>query len=172
MKKLLCLFLIFACFLGAAGCQKPQQAPPDQPVHFFYLRSGQYPFGNTNSVITHEVRSGAGLVHDSQLLLSAYLQGPKSEGLKNPFPQGVRLLELTLNKTTVYITLSDEFASLAGLELTLACACLTKTATQLLSAERVIMKAETLPLAGKAQITMTPENLLLLDDSATSAKKP
>jgi hypothetical protein len=34
---------------------------------------------------------------------------------------------LTFSKKRAYITLSDEFASLSGTELSVACACLTKT---------------------------------------------
>ncbi len=169
MKKLLSLLLILATLLAIAGCQKPPQAEdPDQPVRFYYCRTGELPFGSADSVITHEVRSGVGLLPDSQLLLSEYLKGPESEDLASPFPYGLQLLSLREKNGIIYVTLSDDFAALSGLDLTLACVCLAKTAGELQEAKYVIIKAKTLPLAGNKQILISLDNLLFLDDSATN----
>ncbi len=169
MKKCLNLLLMLAVLLSLAGCQKPPQAEdPDQPVRFYYCHAGELPFGQADSVITHEVRSGAGLLPDSQLLLSEYLKGPESEDLASPFPKGTALLALENKNGVVYVTFSDEFAALSGMDLTLACACFAKTAGELLNAKYVILQAKTLPLGSSKQIPIFLDNLLLLDDSATN----
>ena len=61
------------------------------------------------------------------------------------------------------IVLSDFFSALTGMDLTLACACLTLTACELTGAKGITVSTETTLLDGNRSVSMTVEEVLLLD---------
>lgn len=166
MKRLLSIVLIvllccplFACSTFGTGIK--------DPATFYYPRS-IVTYGVENSVIASEYREAAGHANDPHYLISLYLRGPMDDGLVSPFPTGTSLIGFYQEDRVVYLTLSDAFASLSGLDLSVACACLCKTCFDLCDADRVEIRAES-ALLGKTQtITMTRDSILLHDNSAES----
>ena len=68
-----------------------------------------------------------------------------------------------MDQNTLYVTVSKELAQLSGLELTLACSCLSMTCMELTGAENIVISAENSLLDGQKSITMNKDTLLLID---------
>jgi hypothetical protein len=153
---LLCVVLIFTML----GCNK--QSKNTQTGNAFYYPLASIPFGKGSSAIAAEYRSTEGpnvWMH----ILNDYFAGPHSEKYKNPFPAGLQAQMTAMEKNTLYVTVSKELAQLSGLELTIACSCLSMTCMELTGAENIVISAENSLLDGQKSITMNKDTLLLID---------
>ncbi len=161
MKKLLCIFLIISLVLPLWGCQ---EEPPTykNPVNFYYPKVTPT-FGAEDSLIAIELAEGDGFQNDTIHLLNAYIQGPKTEDFRNIFPTGTKVLALTIKDGIAILQVNKYFADLTGLNLSIACACLTLTVMDLTGAETVHISAKHANLDGKEMIVMDRNNLTLLD---------
>ena len=161
MKKLLCILLAL-CMLPLFGCAQPED-PIENPV-FFYYRQKTLTYDNEDSVITKELRDAGDRKDDISYLLGQYLQGPESQTLMQTFPQGSRV-SFQVQENTVVIFVNHKFAALTGIDLTLACACLTLTLCELTGTEHALFQAQDILLDGNQNIYMSRSNILLLDSS-------
>jgi len=159
MKRHLCFLLCVSVLLCLLGCAKDE---PDVPVEFFYLQNG-FSYDTHQSVIGSEVRETAG-VHGYTRILDLYLKGPKSNTLSPTFPEDSRIISLSQGPSSVSLVLSDAFASLAGIELSIACICLAKTVIHLTGCTAVTIQAESLLLDGEKSITLDNSGVLLYDN--------
>ncbi len=167
MKRMLCVVLLAAlCLCGCGG----QGVPLQEPVRFCYLRRDT-DFGKTGSLAAWEERESAQHEEDYFYLVEQYLQGPENEKLVRAFPPNVKLKKLQVIGATAKIVLNDFVSLLKGLELTLACACLTATVTEITGAQTVIISAETALLDGNPSVSMTRDQILWLDQSANANKE-
>lgn len=161
MKRSLCMILIFAFCFTFFGCQQ-DQPKLQSPVNFYYPRL-EPTHGSADSLIAPVPTEGSGYADDPTGLLNLYLLGPSDESFVSPFPSGTVLLSLSVTEDTIHLQLNKSFAQLTGIDLTLACACLTLTVIELTDAEYVSITAENTTLDGSAQIIMDRSCLTLLD---------
>lgn len=166
MKRIVCLILVISWALCLLACTQQEDAIQD-PVRFYYPRS-KITYGNADSVIAWEEQEAAGHRDDYMYLLRQYLKGPVSDSLSRTFPRSVMLKDLQITGGTAHVVLNDYAALVTGLDLTMACACLTATITELTGVQRVTIRAEHTLLDGNPSITMDRDHLLLLDESADS----
>ena len=166
MKRAICLLLIFVWILCLAGCAA-EKAEIQDSVRFYYPRS-KATYGSADSVITWEEREAAGHVGDYKYLIALYLKGPETESLSRTFSRHVTLKDLQIIGDTAKVILNDYAARLTGLDLTIACACLSATVTELTGVHRVTIQAESALLDGNPAITMDRDQILLLDESAAA----
>lgn len=164
MNRLMCLLCVLLAMLNMVGCNRTD--PVEEPVMFYYPRA-EFGVGETDSVISPEIREGSGLT--VEMLLENYLEGPLEAELINPFPEGTKLISISLDSDTLHITLSDSVASLTGVDLTLACASLAKTCLAMTDAASVEILAETELLNGSASIVMDG-TAVLVDEGAQHAQ--
>ena len=164
MKRLLILLLCSAFLLWGCGTGEPKL---EDPVTVYYPRT-EYIFGQSDSVIASGSMEAEGIKTDLTALLNAYLQGPGPEGLRNPFPADSRVMQLQLEDTVLTLNMNDGFSTLTGAELTLACACLAKTALSLSAAQTVQITLDSDLPDTRRIITMDAKNLLLMDDIITT----
>ena len=172
MKRLFCFLLCGILLLGLFACAA-QKEDFINPISFYYLRvqlPGQLHHGAVDSVISPEVREGKGIIKDIKMLLDYYMAGPLSDNYASPFPSDTTLIDWHMEGKTLCVVLSDQAATLSGVDLTLACACMTKTFLGLRDLDAVRIQAETLSLDGKPYITMDDKSLLLLDNSMTTTE--
>ena len=155
MKKMICLLLLVCLVLPAPGCAAQKEEITD-PVVFYYPRT-EVDYDAPDGVFAREIRSRAGA--DAFRLLEALLRGPESEALANPFPKGTLLTELRQEGGTVYITLSNEFAALKGIKLSVACVCITLTAAELLGVDAAAIRTPN----GEVNTTIFKDRLMLID---------
>jgi len=158
MKKPLCLLLCLSLLFFLFGCS---QNTLKAPVEFFY-RQNKIPYEAQRSVIGSEIRETVD--HPGYLrTLNLYLQGPASNDFLPTFPEGSKIITLSQAPGAISLVLSDKFASLTGIDLSIACICLTKTVIQLTGCTVVTIQAESLQLDGKNSITLDDSSAILYD---------
>lgn len=165
---LMCVFLMSSLW----ACASRKEELKD-PVNFYYLKV-QLPdeiyHGTAESVITPELREGYEIKNDISKLISRYFNGPITDLCHTPFPSGTKLVSWSIDGTALFLTLSDPFAQLSGMDLTLACACLTKTCLGFGDFDTVSIQTETQMLDGKSAVIMSEDSLLMLDETVTDSE--
>lgn len=159
MRKHLCLFLCLSLLFCLLACSRKE---PVEPAEFFYWESS---LSNDpqHSVIGSEIRETAS--HPGYIkTLDLYLKGPESNKFNPTFPQGTKIVSMSQAPNSVFLVLSDEFASLRGIELSIACICLAKTTIHLTGCTAVTIQAESLPLDGEKNVTLNDSGVLLYDN--------
>ena len=163
MKRFLLILLSVLLLLTMFGCT--QEEALEKPVNFYYRRSN-IEYKQEGGVIAAEQRESLGHETDVRYLLSEYLKGPASGGLQQVFPEGMTIVSMYYEDKNIKMTFSFHLAELTGMDLTIACACLTMTVMELTGAESVQIYAAGTLLDEYQSITMDKNSLLLLDTSA------
>lgn len=150
------LLLLTACAI------QPENARTD-PVDFYYC-SAQQTYGDSTGTLAVESHQQADGEEDIDGLLSRYLQGPQTEGLRSPFPKDLQIEDWALRSGVLTVVLNDRWLSLSGQDKTVAQACLVYTVTQLPEVNAVKIFCE----EAENGVLLSRESFLLYDDSATS----
>ena len=163
MKRLICLLLAFSVMLCFFGCTD-EEAQPEVPVKFYYPRA-EAAYGVADGVITWEWRESAGHERDYFYLVEQYLKGPQSQAFVWKFSSNVKLKKLQIIGPSARVVLNDFASLLTGLDLMIACACLTATVVEITGVRSVTIQAENTLLDGNVNISMTRNQILLWDQS-------
>lgn len=123
------LNLVLAALILLSACSRPLE-PPQSPVTFYY-KNAQIQYGTSSGVIGTEQREGLHHEQDYRWILDAYFCGPLSEQLQSPFPKGTQALDYSYDGGILTLTMSEEFSKLTGLDLSVACSCITLTCLDL-----------------------------------------
>lgn len=166
MKRILIVILIVCFALPFAGCGKKAEEL-QVPANFYYLRQ-EFQYGVEDGVISSEAREAVHIKDNLTALLTEYLKGPKENHLIRCVPASVSVIAVKTEDRTISLTLSPEFARLSGVDLTLACACLSMTVLDYTDADVVEIMVEDELLGDSEQIRMNREDLLLLDNQNTT----
>lgn len=166
MKKLFCIVLGCIIILFCCSCTKEAEKPLSSVT--VYYKAAELTFGTAQSVIAPCHLDAAGHENDSAYLLNAYLSNTPSEAFASTFPAGTSLVSITQDALTAKVILCDEFAKLSGLDLSIACTCLTQTVISLTDCQEVIISAENAQLDGNNFITLSRDSYLLLDESGSA----
>ena len=161
MKRFSIFVTVFALLLLSVACSGNKEDKTNCVQFYYTCREIDYESGA--AVFVAEERENVG---ELETLLGWYLQGPTTENAKNPFPADVALIQAKEQDGVLEVVLSKEFATLSGMELTLACGALSKTCFSLSEATEIRISAEDSVLDGAKYITITPNSLLLVDNSA------
>lgn len=161
MKKQLSFLLICTVVSLLVGCTSPSLK---DSANFYYKPIGEVSAKNSD-VIKAERREIDGVRNDIMDLISVYLQGPLDDSLESPFPKNTSVEKCTQMDDTLILILSPEFAELTGVDLTVACAALTKTVTELFPIQRVNFQTRNALLNGEHSITMSKNGMQLVDDA-------
>ena len=86
--------------------------------------------------------------------------------MEKTFPYGTKLVSISVSEERTTVTVTSHFANLNNVDLTIACACITKTVMELTNTGSVEIMAHGTMLNGADSVIMDNENVLLLDDSA------
>ena len=163
MKRLTCFVLAAVAIFSLSACNQ-SNVDFENPVNFYYIYpTEQISFNSSEGVIGYEIREAKSFVDNLQKLLDIYLKGPESNTMQSPFPANVHIDTIELQDNVLLITLSPEFTKLTGLDLTIACACLSMTVLELVECDAVKINVFDELLDGNNSITMTRESILLLD---------
>lgn len=160
MKKYIAVLLSLLLLLG--GCSAP--APIQEETLRFYYCTADVSYDSNAVSIQSEMREISTL-DTTESIIRTYLAGPVSEELSPPFPAGVKLIAITEEESIVFVTLSEEFAKLSNLDLTMACSCLALTILDMTDADYVSIAAEDSLLNGQ-QTIIFDRNTVLLQDAA------
>ncbi len=94
-------------------------------------------------------------------LMRRLFNGPDDEALESPFPPGAQFLSCGLSGTRMVVDVSASYATLSGVELTLADYCITLTLTQISDISSVEITVLGEPLAYREQQIFTADDVLL-----------
>lgn len=167
IKRFFILFLAMS-ILFCTGCNNTSETLQD-PVIVYYKRS-EVSYGASDSVISQSYIDAAGHKDDYAYLLNLYLANENSDVFDQTFPKNTTLVSIKMDALTAKIVLSDSFTSLTGIDLTIACACLTQTVISLTNCQEVIISAKNAKLDGQSFITLSQDSYLLLDESSNETE--
>ena len=162
MKRFITLLLLLCICTSLFACSEEKII---SPVSFYYLRS-DLSYGAADSAVAAEIREGADYGNDYVQLLREYLDGPLSEDYVQTIPDEVVLIACHIDGNMADVVLSDEIAQLSGMDLTVACACLTLTTIGLTGVETVQIRALTDALESGPSVIMDRNCLIFLDNGA------
>lgn len=150
-RRFLCLIISLAMLLSGCGIWREQI---NQSVRFHYLCKNFQT--DLCCVIVSEEREASGHVGDLPYLLALYLMGPTDEEHAMPLPAGTKISVLE-EDGQISLELSDVANSISDLDFSLACACLTMTASEITDADTVTIRC------GDRENTWNPESFTLYD---------
>ena len=155
-------FLVLILALMLWGCS----AAPSftQKVTFYYPIVSSDP----KQLIAEYPVEGSGKATEE--LMTEYF-AMQDETLIKSFPANVTVSSLKLKEDHATLVLSDEFAVLGGIDLTLACVAITKTVSALTDVTTVTIGCQTALLDGEQSLTFT-ENSFMWTDAGTPSMPP
>ena len=160
MRKLIAIGLLLCLLL--TGCATEDQGLITELKFYYPLQETDYSMGS--SYLRAELREGGGLDKNIANLLNLYLEGPVDKiTYRMPFQYNTRVVSVSREIGILNVTLSSGFATYTGLDLTIACACITLTCLELSNAETVRIRAQDTTLDGAEFIEMSRDSLLLID---------
>ena len=143
MRRLLRLSaLALVCLALMPGCAATSRsAESGTPVSLYYEYQNADQVEDLESIIGVEKRS----VNVLSLwdFLDIYFKGPVSEDMISPFPAGTSVQAIQYTNSIPTLTLSGEYFSLMGIDLSVACCCLSKTVCEFTGRSSVILVDET-----------------------------
>ena len=153
---ILCGILLLILFLPRAEQQ--------DRVTFYYARK-DFAYGQNPGVMTPEYRTVGRRTRDYPYLLALYLEGPLDPDLAIPFRdnRSDQVQTVEVEDDVVTITLADLGVGMTDSQFALSCACLSRTCLELTGARQVNITS------GERSVSMTKENLLFYDISASAA---
>lgn len=160
MKRLLALLLMLTLLVGITACRENSE-PVLQPINFYYI-SDPFTYGSAEGLIRAQIADAAHYNGSLLETLNGYLAGPNEAGYGHTFPTGSQVYQIDLVNETAYLQMNNAFARLKGIDLTVACACLTMTVMELTGSKSVNISTLSIPLDGNASITMSKDTILLI----------
>ena len=157
MRIILPYILILSLLL--CGCYNEEE----QKTVLFYYPRANYTQNSVDSVIAPEAYNREDF-SSITLLLDQYFLGPRDPLLRNPFPEDVSVVEVSVLGNVTLVTLTDTFAQLNGLDFALACASISRTVSGITGTPMVQLDCETIRLNGNKHFTITPGTILYLDN--------
>lgn len=159
----LLILLLLAALLG--GCV----AVPDaqEPLALYYRRAE---VAYTENGLIDSENADRDLERSPAALADRYFAGPDNETLVSPFPKGTALVSCTQEDGVLALDLTENFAELSGVDLSLALTCISLTFSQLDDVELVEVSVGDNLMDGQEQIRLSQEQVLLADNSLEIAE--
>ena len=152
MKRILFLLLTLLMLVGCTSTGEKDVAP--SRVAFYYSISNAESL-TAESIIRSEERSFQ--IFTLKQLLELYFEGPLNENLHSPFPSGTSVVSISEGAEGIEITLSGEFFTLEGIDLSIATCCLANTVCNYMQTDRVIL----VDPMDRIRLHLTPDDYLL-----------
>lgn len=136
MKRVLAFLSALALLLVLCACTPEKESAPADSGYMLWFAVEQGSDRTDSAAIYREKREWQD-TPSAYRLMEELLRGPKSEDLYSPFPSGVSIRFLITDEETVWVDLSEDYAELSGINLTLADYCIALTLCQLPEIENV-----------------------------------
>lgn len=133
MRRFLLLLAALALLCAACAASPEESSPDDYAVYYAAARLDANDGGDAIRAGTLRVEDGAALPVDAlaEKLMEGLLTSPEDALLRSPFPNGTTLQKVSIAGGRATVDLSEEYARLSGIDLSIADACVTLTLTQL-----------------------------------------
>lgn len=158
------IFLLLAALLFAlTACAEPEEAPPEGSYELYYAAVlGNSSGGDAIGMCSVSFEDGAMDTEAlAKRLMTELLRAPEDDALRSPFPSGTALQRLSVAGGRAAVDLSEAYARLSGVDLSIADYCVTLTLTQLdgVNAVRITADGRELPYR-KTQLLTAADPLL------------
>ena len=161
MKKAIIITLFFAFTLTLSACSFSTTEPDS--LTFYYIKSKDNFDGISDIIVPFYPNTS--ITNDSYAeLLGLYFNGPTNYSCYSPFPAGTTLEELNVTRSKAKLTLSPHFATISDVELTIACACLTKTVIGITGVNSVQILVNGAQLCGEDSLTFNLNSFTYYDE--------
>lgn len=155
--------LLAALALLLASCAAPREETGAEGYELYYAARLDGEGGD--AIRARRVELAPGVSPDAgalaEELLTQLLASPASGDLRSPFPEGTKLQKVSVAGGRATVDLSEQYAQLSGIDLSVADCCVTLTLTQLtgINAVRVTVNGRELPYR-KTQLLTAADALL------------
>lgn len=153
MKRFI-LIILSLCLL-LTGCANGQKTGESVSELTFYYAVDWSEDSIGESTVDSEKRTME--IYTLQQLLDAYLLGPLSENLSSPFPPGTALISVNDGEYGLELTMSGEFFTLHGVDLTIASCCLARTVCDYVQVDQITLVDE----MERIRLELRPDDFLL-----------
>lgn len=167
MRKRFLILFAAAILVLLWGCQQYPEPPLPGTGMRFYYKTPSEKLENDRTAINYEERNIAEFKTDYSRIFETYLKGPEGASLESPFPKSVELVSVKMIGSQLNLVLSENYADLTGIDLTLANTCITLTGLELPGVDSVAIRAQNRTLNGKWEIVMNQDKLLMEDLGAS-----
>ena len=158
MKRVLTLMLALCLIFSGCGAQKTNGQ--GNQVLFYYEQRGASELTADSMIASESRNTYAGALGP---VLELYFRGPKQDSLISPFPDGTEVISVSQENGTTELTLSNAFFSLQGVNLAVACACLTQTVCAYTGELSMTLSDE----LGRIHMELAPDSFLIQDKYQT-----
>ena len=158
MKKKLTIVLLVSILL-LTGCQKPKCNT--ETTDFYYVRD-EYIYTGEKSLLSVEKRNVSG---DISEILNIYLRGPENRKLISPFPDDVYIKSLEIENRCLKVDLGQNFASLSGIDVIVACSALINTCLGLCDFDTIYITADGAFIDGKSYLEFDKDDIIMTDET-------
>jgi len=168
MKRWIIMLFCLLFLTGCSGDRQPSEKDMQKPVRFYYCTEDDAHYGDELGALRWELRDLGSNDYSLVELINLFFLGPKTEGLSAPFPASLRAESAEIKDGVLVLELSSNLQDLAGMKRTLTAACLVHTMVQFDRIEAVKLTCSAGTMQGVLSKQLSPDDFLLLDDSATS----
>ena len=155
--------LLAALALLLVSCAVPREEADTDDYEVYYAvwpdEGGGDAIRARRTALADDVPADTGAL--AEALLAQLLASPAQGGLRSPFPAGTKLQKVSVAGGRATVDLSEQYAQLSGIDLSVADCCVTLTLTQLtgINAVRVTVNGRELPYR-KTQLLTAADALL------------
>lgn len=147
-KRLMALILSLLCLTGCGNTLHLGSHSLD-----FYYQKTNATLGAELGILGVEKWYYEGGIPSLESILDAYIQGPTTDGYVNPFPAGLEIMDISLDKNVLSIQFNSVYDTVLGYGKTIMDCCLTNTLSQFSSIHSVVFETE----ESRNQENFTPE---------------
>ena len=162
MRRIALLFLGAALLFSFTAC-KGKETDIHEPVNFYYCRE-EVSYHSSDSVIFPVIREAASFGGNAETMLRTYLSDPVSKNGLLPVPVNTKLISFEIQADEVYLTFSESFSQLSGMDLTKAVSCIAMTVYDYTGIETLRVSVESGQLDGKDEIIINALDIILIDN--------
>lgn len=127
-----------------------------------YYRQSELSYGETKLIGTQTMRFSDDVTPD--MVAKKYFEAETEDELCSPFPKQTKLIAHEQEDDVLRLTLSENFGTLSGAELSLALTCITMTFSQFENVEYVEIETENSLLANQESIRLSADAVMLEND--------
>ena len=166
MRRAGALFVILALLLAACAAPAEERTADDYEL-YYAVRLEDNDGGDAIRARTLRVADSGAMTTPAlaEALVTELLSGYDDLELRSPFPSGTNLQKITVAGGRAFVDLSEQYARLSGIDLSIADACLTLTLTQLegIYAVRITANGREIPYR-QTQLLTAADALLSSDE--------
>lgn len=161
MKRIILLTLLTAILISLFACTTNTMHKGS--VVFYYIKN-EKDFDGKTPIMTPYYPQIDHNTNGYAEILNVYFNGPTNYNCQSPFPAGTTIEDINITRSKAHLMLSPQFATISGIDSTVACACLTKTVIELTGVNTVQIRVKGAQLEGKDYLTFNQSSFTYQDD--------